>query len=82
MLAVILTDSLSPECLPIMVKGVSFIEGPAVLWNNLSLSVTEAATLPSFKKITVHVILDILLFCFIVVVLLLRCILCTQLVNS
>ena len=57
MLAVILTDSLCPECLPIMVKGVSFIEGPS--YGTLSLSVTEAATLPSFKKITV--ILDILL---------------------
>ena len=28
----------------------SFFYRGAVLWNNLSLSVTEAATLPSFKK--------------------------------
>ena len=47
MLAVILINSLSPECLPIMVKGVFFYRG-AVLWNNLSLSVTEATTLPLF----------------------------------
>ena len=40
MLAVILTDSLSPERLPIMVKGVSFIEGPSYG----TISVTEAAT--------------------------------------
>ena len=48
MLAVILNDSLSPECLPNMVKGVSFIEGSSY-GTILSLSVTEAATLPSFK---------------------------------
>ena len=40
LVAVILTDSLSPECLPIMVKGVSFIEGPSYG----TISVTEAAT--------------------------------------
>ena len=31
MLAVILADSLSPECLPIMVKGVSFNYGTIYL---------------------------------------------------
>ena len=37
MLAIILADSLSPECLPIMVKGVSFIEGPSYHYGTIYL---------------------------------------------
>ena len=46
MSAIILIDFLSPECLPIMVKGASFIKGLFVE----PFSVTGAATLLSFNN--------------------------------
>ena len=50
MLAIILilTDFLSPEYLPILVKEVSFIKGPPL--KQFITKVTEASTLPLFKN--------------------------------
>ena len=46
----ILIEFLSPECLPIVVKGASFIEGPSCGTVHLLVLATGATTLLSFKK--------------------------------
>ena len=51
MSAVLILEFLSPEyCLPIVVKGASFIEGPSCGTVHLLVLATGATTLLSFKK--------------------------------